>query len=586
MEYQVIARKWRPKTFQDLVGQDHVGQTLLNALKNNRLHPVLLFTGQRGTGKTSTARIVAKSLRCLNAVDFVPCNICSDCEGIASGFSLDVMEIDGASNNGVEAVRELRDSIAYMPSSGKFKVYIIDEVHMLSGSAFNALLKTLEEPPDHVKFILATTEVHKIPNTILSRSQRFDFRRISTRKICDHLEKICREDQVAFEPEALWAIARQGDGSMRDSQSLLDQVITFSSKSITLQKTNEALGLTDRQLLCNALAAVVGHDAEKALQLIKDLLQSGTEPQLFVRDLLEEVRHLLMVKLSPKKSKELVDLPDSEIAFLNELALQLSSENIHLLFDMTLKGAQDVARTQEPRLALEMLLLRMVNAPRIENLLAMSGPAAVGMGNASGVTSAAPAAPIVSAPVVPAAPKNFAPVNHAPVNYAATIAASAPVQPTPAPVPQSPAADSISTKWADLVQRIKGVNNVIAANLEHSLLKSIDDETMVITIPARMKFLQDQISDADFQRKLGNYINTFWGRRYNVKFETETSSNKNSSGAQTQKAQTPQALEAKKTQEKEQLVREQIENHPLVKNTQKYFKTKINEIVSETKETR
>jgi DNA polymerase III subunit gamma/tau len=215
MSYQVIARKWRPQSFQQLVGQEHISVTLLNALKNGRLPQALLFTGPRGTGKTSTARILAKSLRCPNAKDFVPCNECPACEDVALGRSVDVIEIDGASNNGVDAIRELRDTVGYMPSSGKYKVYIIDEVHMLSTSAFNALLKTLEEPPAHVVFIMATTEVQKIPNTILSRCQRFDFRRIPSRQIAQHLEKICKADKVKTEPEALWLLARQAEFNAR-----------------------------------------------------------------------------------------------------------------------------------------------------------------------------------------------------------------------------------------------------------------------------------------------------------------------------------------------------------------------------------
>ena len=257
LSYQVIARKWRPKTFQQLVGQNHVSQTLANALKSDRLHHALLFNGPRGTGKTSSARILAKSLRCPNSVDFQPCNECDTCIEISEGRNIDTIEIDGASNNGVDAIRELRDTVKYQPTSGKYKVYIIDEVHMLSTSAFNALLKTLEEPPAHVLFVLATTEVHKLPLTILSRVQRFDFRRIPTKQIAEHLEHICSRDEIDFQKEALWIIARQGGGSMRDSQSLLDQVTTFCEGSLTVENVIEALGLTDRTLLLETLENLI-----------------------------------------------------------------------------------------------------------------------------------------------------------------------------------------------------------------------------------------------------------------------------------------------------------------------------------------
>jgi DNA polymerase-3 subunit gamma/tau len=249
VSYQVIARKWRPKSFEELVGQNHVAQTLLNSLRSGRLPQALLLTGPRGTGKTSTARIFAKSLRCPNAKNYHPCNECTECNEISTGRSFDVLEIDGASNNGVDAIRELRDTVGHMPSSGRFKIYIIDEVHMLSTSAFNALLKTLEEPPSHVVFILATTEVQKIPNTVLSRCQRFDFRSIATPLIVKRLQEICDADNVQTEPDALWLIAQQAHGSMRDSQSLLEQIITYGEGRVLKEQVIDTLGLTSHKLL-------------------------------------------------------------------------------------------------------------------------------------------------------------------------------------------------------------------------------------------------------------------------------------------------------------------------------------------------
>ncbi len=362
-QYQVIARKWRPQSFQDLVGQDHISTTLLNALRGDRLPQALLFTGVRGTGKTSTARILAKSLRCTNATDFVPCGTCRDCIDIAAGRAIDVVEIDGASNNGVDAIRELRDSVGYMPSSGRNKVYIIDEVHMLSTAAFNALLKTLEEPPAHVVFILATTEAQKIPNTILSRCQRFDFRRIPSRQIAQQLTKICDADGVKTSQDALWSIARQADGSMRDSQSLLDQVITFSNKEITLEKVIEVLGLTDRQLVLDGVTSLILRDPVMALGLVEKVSRSGVDPKIFAQDLLEEVRNALMVRLCVNDPARVVDLPDSEIQALANLAAKTSEEDLHTLFDMMLKGVNDLLRSSDPRLVLEMTLLRISSSP-------------------------------------------------------------------------------------------------------------------------------------------------------------------------------------------------------------------------------
>ena len=375
MSYQVIARKWRPPTFSELIGQNHIRQTLKNALKENRLPHAILFTGPRGTGKTSSARILAKSLRCTNTSSTDPCNSCNDCVEINNGSNLNVIEIDGASNNGVDSIRELREALSYMPSTGKNKIYIIDEVHMLSTSAFNALLKTLEEPPEHIVFIMATTEAHKVPHTILSRCQRFDFRRIPTATIAKSLSEICRKEGFSTSEEALWAIARQADGSMRDSQSLLDQIITFSGGELTYTKVIDALGLTDRHILLNTLEALVQSSPSAMLEAIDKMSSSGLDPKVFVQELLEEIRHLLVTKLSPPQDlAQMIDLPDSEIKQLQIFAEQLSAENVHLLFDMALKGANDLHQSTDPHLVLDMLLLRMASAPRIESFMQMTSP--------------------------------------------------------------------------------------------------------------------------------------------------------------------------------------------------------------------
>ncbi|MCB0392392.1 MAG: DNA polymerase III subunit gamma/tau [Bdellovibrionales bacterium] len=578
MAYQVIARKWRPKTFAELIGQDHISQTLHNALHNERLPHALLFTGPRGTGKTSTARILAKAIRCPQAINFNPCNECSECELISQGQSVDVIEIDGASNNGVDAVRELRESVGYRPSHGKYKVYIIDEVHMLTGSAFNALLKTLEEPPDHVIFIMATTEAHKIPNTILSRCQRFDFRRIATRKICQHLENICQNDGVQFEPEALWAIARQGDGSMRDSQSLLDQIITFSSQNITLQSVVEALGLTDRSLLRDTLEALTTRDLQKALDIVAKIFASGLDVEVFTHELLEVIRHLLIVKVNPSGCTQIIDLPDSEIEFFKKLSTQLTEEDIHLLFDMALKGANDVPRAQEPRLILEMLLLRMAQAPRIVDLQRLLRSSPDNQSNQQSTEES----PSTSQEAMPKPPvsKTPEPSLRNVKNYAPQFdEAPLPSSPEPESIPpsskintQGSTATTPEEKWSQLVEKIKAVNGLIAAKLEHSYPKSIQGDNIVIAIPAKMKFLHQQVSEPDFKKKLTNYIKTFWGKSYNLDIQLEAMAEKKT------KNLTPHALAEKKETIKQAKTLEEVENHPLVKHAQSLFKTQIQDI--------
>lgn len=538
--YQVIARKWRPQSFDQLVGQPHISQTLTNALKNGRMPHALLFTGPRGTGKTTSARIMAKSLRCQNAKDFVPCNHCVDCEEINQGRSVDVMEIDGASNNGVDAIRELRDAVAFMPSRGKFKVYIIDEVHMLSTSAFNALLKTLEEPPDHVVFIMATTEAHKIPQTILSRCQRFDFRSISTRQITDHLKRICQTDNVQAEEEALWIIARQGDGSMRDSQSLLDQVITFANGPLTRERVVAILGLTDRTLLLETLAGLVQRDTAAILKILEKIQVAGYEPGLFAQDLLEVIRNLLLIRLSPDLKNTIIELPDSEVRFLNDLGTQTTNEDVHMLFDMALKGASDIPRAQEPRLVLEMALLRMASAPQIADIQAIL------KGN-------------VQLP-----------------------AASPTATPRPTASASSPgASESIVTKhrvdavglnpqdkWFDLVQKIKSADALFAAKIEGLTFNGLKEKTLELGVPKKLSFLKDQMSDADNRQKLQSFVDQHWGQGFMLMIQLGDPS-----------AASPgvsaKAIADKKEQEREEDIAKRVANHPQVKSAQAVFKGQI-----------
>ena len=546
MSYQVIARKWRPKNFDQLVGQSHISTTLQNALKNGRLSHALLFTGPRGTGKTSSARILAKSLRCPNAVNFVPCNQCQICEDVSQGRSIDVIEIDGASNNGVDAIRELRDTVGYMPSSGKYKVYIIDEVHMLSTSAFNALLKTLEEPPEHVVFIMATTEVHKIPQTILSRCQRFDFRRISTRQITEQLKMICEADGVQAEEEALWVIARQGDGSMRDSQSLLDQVITFANGPLKRATVVEILGLTDHALLYATLSALAQREPTQILPILSKVALAGYEPSLFAQDLMENLRHLLFVKIGQDQAVRMVELPDSELRTLQEIAATLTEEEIHFLFDMAVKGAGDIMRSSEPRIVLEMVLLRMAAAPRLQDLASLlNGAAGVHPGQVS-----VPKPPLAQA--VRAAHPNT-------------------TQPAPGSRPASRAGLELSPqeRWFEFVQKIRGLDAFLAAKLEPLIFTGVKDKTVELVIPPKAAFLKDQLMDAETQKKIKSLIDQHWAAGYAVNVQMGSGGTEGTSA---------QALAQDKAKKKEQDLAAQISEHPKVKTAAAVFKGQIKTI--------
>ena len=373
MSYQVLARKWRPKNFEELVGQDSARQTLTNALSQGRLYPVLIFTGPRGTGKTSTARIVAKSLRCQNKkAQGLPCDTCEDCLSISKSCHLDVIEIDGASNNGVEAVRELRDKVSYLPSSGDWKIYIIDEVHMLSNSAFNALLKTLEEPPKHVMFLMATTESHKIPATVLSRCQKIDFHLLSPRVIKNQLEKICKKESFSLSESLLWVLARQAQGSLRDAQSLLDQVITFCGAEAQEEDIRKLLGLSDPQILEDCLKALVLGEEIKIISLIAKLRNKNSSPKVFLESLLSSVSHLLFLKKNPNNKPALLPLSEEEIERKRELISLVSYEQLHFLFDMLLKGERELRMSYDSELVLEVLLLRICSASQMEQVIPFS----------------------------------------------------------------------------------------------------------------------------------------------------------------------------------------------------------------------
>ena len=371
MSYQVLARKWRPKNFSELLGQDSARQTLTNSLKQNRLYPVLIFTGPRGTGKTSTARIVAKSLRCQKS-SFEPCEKCKDCLLIADSRHLDVIEIDGASNNGVDAIRDLRDTVSYMPNSGKWKIYIIDEVHMLSNSAFNALLKTLEEPPGHVLFIMATTESHKIPQTVLSRSQKIDFHLLSPSLIKQHLEKISQQESISISESALWILAKQAKGSLRDAQSLLDQVISFCGEDLSENNVRKLLGLSDSLILSDCILAIIEKKESDLIECISHLRQKGIPADIFLQNLISSLTELLFLKKNPLNQPPLVQASKQEIELKKNQAQRISYEELHLLLDMLLKGEKEMKFCHDNELILEVLLLRLCTAPKIEEIAPLS----------------------------------------------------------------------------------------------------------------------------------------------------------------------------------------------------------------------
>ncbi len=433
MSYRVFARKYRPQRFEEVVGQEHITRTLQNAIKGNRLAQAYLFVGPRGVGKTSSAPILAKALNCMQGPTDNPCGTCDACVEIAEGRSLDVMEIDGASNNSVESVRTLRENAAYAPARGPYKVYLIDEVHMLSTAAFNALLKTLEEPPEHVKFLFATTEAQKVPATILSRCQRFDLRRLTPELIAGHLMHIARNEEISLDPAAAEAIARGADGAMRDAESMLDQVVAFCGTTIGPSDVHSVFGFTPRETVLDLGHALLGRDTTAALALVKAQAEAGKDLSRLLGDLVGLLRDILISKVHPPTEAT----PESG------LGESVTQEKLLVLLDHFGEAEGRLRWATDKKLQLDVALIKGVHLLEeaslgdvLEVLTALRGgtPLPERTAPRPPATAVRAAAP-VSVPV--AAPKPT------PLPVTATQPAPAkaePVAPTPAPVAEVPPA--------------------------------------------------------------------------------------------------------------------------------------------------
>lgn len=363
MSYLVLARKSRPQTFEEVVGQRPVVKTLINSLSRNRVAHAILFSGVRGVGKTTLARLMAKAINCENREGKIPCNTCNSCLEIMRGTAIDLHEIDGASNRGIQEIRELKERIRFLPTSAHHKIIIIDEVHMLTTEAFNALLKTLEEPPEHVYFMFATTELHKVPITILSRCQRYELKRISAQELTDHFAKLAQQEGREIAPQALSLIVREAEGSVRDGLSLLDQVFSFADSRITTEDVVQVLGLIGRDVLINITRALLAGDRTQALKALDEIFEFGIDLKRFCTDLLECFRTLVLCKIPG--CTELLDMSDQDKKMFNKLAADFSLETIHQKLCLLMKAVEEMGHSLQPRLALETAFLKIIEAQNV-----------------------------------------------------------------------------------------------------------------------------------------------------------------------------------------------------------------------------
>jgi DNA polymerase III subunit gamma/tau len=461
MSYKVIARKYRPQAFREIVGQEHVTRTLANAIQSNRVAHAYIFSGVRGVGKTTTARILAKALNCAKGPTPEPDNTCDSCLQISAGTSLDVLEIDAASNRGIDQIRELREMVRYAPAGSRYKVVILDEAHQLTDEASNALLKTLEEPPEHVIFILATTQPEDLVDTIKSRAQLFQFRSLSFNEIAREIERIAKLENLSIDSGAVAVLARAAEGSLRDGLSLLEQAIAYCGENITDAQVRELLGVVAESVLDDLIAAIETQSAERALQLVHRLIADGQNLQHFCREAIRHVRNLLVARVCGANS-DLVAAPLDERPRLAQQAAKFGEEDLTRFFNVLLAADDDLRRKPDPRLHLELALLKLVNAQRlapVEIILAdlqedrAARPASDPPGTPPRIMSAAAASTATSSPQ-PAARPGYAPSPAAPSagpkqNFAAPAETAAPASSVPARVPIPASAPRIVARAAE-----------------------------------------------------------------------------------------------------------------------------------------
>ena len=535
VSYQVFARKYRPQVFDDVVGQEHITRTLKNAIAQNRLAHAYLFVGPRGTGKTSTARILAKCLCCVKAPTIEPCGVCDACKEIAAGISLDVLEIDGASNNGVEQVRELRDNVRYAPTRGQYKIYIIDEVHMLTSAAFNALLKTLEEPPEHVKFIFATTEVQKVLPTILSRCQRFDLRRIPAPLIAAHLQKIATNEQITLAPDAAEAVARGAEGGLRDAESMLDQLVAFCGSSIALDDVLGIFGFTAPETVARLASHLLGRNTSDTLAVLDEQSEAGKDLMRLMGELIAHLRNLLVFQVNPASAQ--AEIGGGADTFQTQSSL-VATERLLELIDGFAAAENRMKWAPNKKLHFEIALIKAIQSLGQSTLTEVIDALTVLRAGGTAEPNVAEDAP--TPPGREPEPRRETKVAGAPriMDFSAlkkSVAGPAPTtssvafvvppttasakEPASAPTPVASTALDAPKIWGELIREIKSQRPLINAWVQAGRLLGIENDQLRVGFPPDQKMFVESLGKPNNRKLLEAILGKLASRPLSLKLE-------------------------------------------------------------------
>ena len=528
MPHLPFARKYRPKAFADLIGQPHVTMTLTRALEQKRVGQAYLFTGQRGVGKTSAARILAKALNCEKGPTASPCSACASCAQIAQGTSLDVMEIDGASNRGIDEIRSLRETVAFAPTMGAFRIYIIDEVHMLTTEAFNALLKTLEEPPAHVKFIFATTVANKVPSTILSRCQRFDFRRLEASTVVGALKQIGKAEQVPANDAALYAIARASEGSLRDAEVILEQLASFVAGTIEETHVTELLGAVESEALFAWVQAILDHQPAEALVHLQRQLEQGREPSQLLMGLMRQLRNLLVLRTTADSAgreallPRLVDEPAERLKQLDAQAAACTVGDLMLSLQTATAAYELLRRSPMAQTILELVVIRLASREEWHSLAEISKRLEqLGAGTPAASSAPRPGSPISPGLGVTTQPPSAAERRPAPAVPAAKMEAALPADPAQQLVPLAAVAapGELMRLWPAVLERLGAQKMSLAAYLAHAAPMGLDGTVMTVGLPG-FALHQEVLSLTDNRRLIDRILTEVYGQSMTVAYAT------------------------------------------------------------------